>query len=448
MEEKTTLISRLRNRSPFQLITISFLGVIFLGSLLLTLPFASSGPGSCPYLDALFTSTSAVCVTGLVVYNTGTYWTLFGKAVILALIQIGGLGVITVIVTISIFAGRRIGLRERNLMQNVVNAPKIGGIIRFTRFLFLFTFAAECAGAVLLFPVFGRRYGVLKGIGYSIFHSISAFCNAGFDIISENEAFSSLSAYSSDVLLNIVIMLLIIVGGLGFFTWSDLVEKKFHWKRLLLQTKLIITVTAVLIIVPAVIFFLLAFADYGLKERTLLSLFQSVTARTAGFCTIDPGELSESARMLLSGLMMIGGSPASTAGGMKTTTAAVIVLSSVSYVRQRKNINTYNRSIAEGTIQAAYTLLVLYLTLCFAGSIAICAIEKQPMVNCIFECASALGTVGLTASLTPKLGAVSKGILIFFMYAGRVGGLTLAYAAFSSRKTETGKMPEENVMVG
>ena len=443
------LRSGLRKAKPFQLITVSFFAVILLGSLLLWLPAAKAGPGHCSYLDALFTSGSAVCVTGLVVHNTGTYWSVFGRTVILALIQIGGLGVITVLITVSIFTGKRIGLRQRNLMQNVVNAPKIGGIIRFTRFLFLFTFTAECAGAILLAPGFIRRFGLLEGIADAVFHSVSAFCNAGFDILDKNGTFASLTAYRSDTALNAVIMLLIIIGGLGFFTWNDLVDKRFRWKRLQMQTKLIITVSAVLILVPAFLFFFFEFTDGGWKDRILMSFFQSVTTRTAGFNTADISGMHESGRLVMIILMLIGGSPASTAGGMKTTTAAILILSMLTYVRQKKSVGAFGRAVSSRIVLEAYTLFILYLGFFLAGSGVISMAEKLPVIDCMFECASALGTVGLTTGITPGLGAVSKVILIFFMYYGRVGGLTLAYTALSiGRAAEQGRLPEEHVMIG
>ena len=442
------LKSGLRKVTPFQLITVSFLAVILLGSLLLSLPAATAGPGHCPWLDALFTSGSAVCVTGLVVQNTGTYWSAFGKTVILFLIQIGGLGVITVIITISTFTGRRIGLRQRDLMQNVVNAPKIGGIIRFTRFLFLFTFAAECVGAILLAPVFIRKFGFAEGIADAVFHSVSAFCNAGFDILDKKGTFASLTAYRSDTALNIVIMLLIVIGGLGFFTWRDLADKRFRWKRLLMQTRLIITVSAVLILLPAVLFFFFEYTEGGLRTRILTSLFQSVTTRTAGFNTAEIGSMHESGRLLMIILMLIGGSPASTAGGFKTTTAAVLVLSALTRARQKKEVGIFGRAVASNDVLNAYTLFMLYLAFFLTGSCLICTLEKLPVIDCMFECASALGTVGLSTGITPGLCAASKVILIFFMYFGRVGGLTLVYAALGSGRPEIGRLPEEHVMIG
>jgi trk system potassium uptake protein TrkH len=442
------ILSLFRKITPFQIITSGFLLVILLGSLLLYLPLSRAGDSPCSYLDALFTSTSAVCVTGLVVHNTGTYWSTFGHGVLAVLIQIGGLGVITVAITFSLLSGKKIGLRTRDLMQNAIGAPQLGGIIRFTRFLLLFTLLAESAGAFLLAPGFIRRYGVGNGIAKSFFHSISAFCNAGFDTLDKNGTFASLTRYSADLVVNLVIMLLIIIGGLGFFTWKDLIRNRFRWKNLKMQTRLILTTTALLILVPAIVFFFFQFTQGSLKERILMSLFQSVTTRTAGFNTADIGSLKEGSRLIMILLMLVGGSPGSTAGGIKTTTGAVLLLVLIRNIRRNRNIRVFGRTIPEESIQEAYTVFFLYLILFLTGSLVLSALEEFSMLDCMFECASALGTVGLSTGITASLGAVSKLILIFFMYFGRVGGLTLAYAALQTTRPNSGKLPEAHVMIG
>ena len=438
----------LRKIGPFQIITSSFLALILLGSLLLFIPAARSGGGSCSYLDALFTSCSAVCVTGLVVHNTATFWSFFGRGVILVLIQIGGLGVITVVIAVSLITGKRIGLRQRNLMQNAVNAPKIGGIIKFTRFLLIFTVLTELCGAVLLVPAFGHRYGLIGGIRKAVFHAVSAFCNAGFDILGDKTPYASLTGYQNNAVVNIVIMLLIIAGGIGFLTWDDMIRGKLRIKKMALQTKLILMTSGLLIVIPAILFFFFEFKTGGIGNRLLLSFFQSVTTRTAGFNTADIGAMSDRAKLIMIGLMLIGGSPGSTAGGLKTTTFAVIVLSASQYTRQRKNVSVMGRSLSMDVILNAFTLLVLYSLLFLSGSLLISVIEQLPVMDCMFECASALGTVGLTVGITPSLSAASKVILICFMYFGRVGGLTLAYAALSGDHGGAGRFPEEKVMIG
>ena len=442
------IILPIRKLSPFQIITFGFLIVILLGSILLYLPISQTGAVSCSYLDALFTSGSAVCVTGLVVQNTGSYWSTFGQTVIMVLIQIGGLGVITVVITVSLLSGRRIGLKSRDLMQNAIGAPQIGGIIRFTRFLILFTLLVECAGAFLLTPGFIRQYGLIDGIAKSFFHSISAFCNAGFDTLDTKGTFSSLTQYKDSVSVNVIIMLLIIIGGLGFFTWKDLLKNRFRWKNLQMQTRLILTASVLLILIPAVLFFFFEFTQGSMKERILQSLFQSVTTRTAGFNTAEIGNLHEGSRLIMILLMLVGGSPGSTAGGIKTTTGAILLLVLIRNIRKNRNISVFGRTVSNESISEAYTIFFLYLFMFLSGSLVLSTLEGFPIIDCMFECASALGTVGLTTGITPSLGTASKLILIFFMYFGRVGGLTLAYAALQAGRPRPGKLPEAPVMIG
>ncbi len=437
-----------RKITPFQMITMSFSLIILIGSLLLSLPVSSADGSHCSYLNALFTSCSAVCVTGLVVHNTASFWSPFGKTVILVLIQIGGLGVITCMIGVSLLTGKRIGLRHRNLMQNAVNAPKIGGIIRFTRFLLLLTLAAEGIGVLLLLLPFIRDYGVSQGCFKAVFHSISAFCNAGFDLLGDRIPYNSLCGYRGDVLVNITIMALIVAGGLGFMTWEDLFQTRFHWKKLRLQTRLILLVSALLILLPAIFFALFEFKNEAPLTRILLSAFQSVTTRTAGFNTAGLKEMSEGSRLIMITLMLIGGSSGSTAGGLKTTTLAVILLSAWSSLRRKKEVGAFGRSISSQVVIEAFTLLILYTVLLLIGTVVMSAIEHLPALDCMFECASALGTVGLSMGVTPGLGIVSKVILILFMYFGRVGGLTLAYSALSAGRHDPGRLPEETVVVG
>ena len=440
--------NKIRKISPFRIITFAFLLTILAGGLLLSLPAATVGDGRCVFLDALFTSGSAVCVTGLVVQNTATYWSVFGKTVILILIQIGGLGVVTVVIAVSLFTGKRIGLWQRNLMQNSVNAPQLGGIIRFTRFMLLFTVISEGIGMILLSFVFVGQYGLLNGIQKALFHSVSAFCNAGFDLLGDKVSFSSLTRYHGNILLNLVIMSLIIVGGLGFLTWEDLLQNRFRLKKCRMQTRIILITSLCLILFPALAFFFFEFEKWGIRDRILMSLFQSVTTRTAGFNTADFSDLSESGRLLTVILMLIGGSPGSTAGGLKTTTFAVVLLATISFIRQQKHVNAFGRRITTPVVREAFILILLYLLNLLAGTMIISRLERLPVLDCMFECASALGTVGLTTGITPSLGNVSKILLILFMYFGRVGGLTLAYSALAADKPEPGKLPVGQIMVG
>ena len=442
---------RKKQLTSAQIIIFGFMAVILFGAFLLMLPIASKGPGGTSFLDALFTSTSAVCVTGLIVHDTATYWTAFGQVVIIALIQVGGMGVVTVAVAIAMVSGKKIGLKERSTMQDAISAPKVGGIVRFTGFILKGTFLVELTGAVLMAPWFIRDFGFLKGIWYAVFHSISAFCNAGFDLMGGREPFSSLTSYVGNPVINFTIMMLIVVGGLGFLTWEDIRTNKLCWRKYRMQSKVILTTTVLLIIIPAVIFYFCEFngpqwQNHG--TRILASLFQSVTPRTAGFNTVDLASMSEPGQLLMAILMLIGGSPGSTAGGMKTTTLAVILLSAWGVFCRKGDAQCYGRRISEETVRYAAVVMIMYLTLCVGGAIIISYVEGLPMLTCIYETASAIATVGLTLGVTPGLGPVSHIILILLMYCGRVGGLTLVYAAISGVKPHVSRLPQEKITVG
>ncbi|MGN0242486.1 MAG: TrkH family potassium uptake protein [Lachnospiraceae bacterium] len=436
-----------RHVSSFHIILFGFAGTILLGTLLLMLPFASVERTVTSFSDALFTATSAVCVTGLVVQDTATHWSVFGQSVIMILIQIGGLGIVTVAVATAIISGRKIGLMQRSTMQESISAPKVGGIVRLTGFILKATFIMEIAGAVCLLPVFLRDFG-LRGIWMSVFHSVSAFCNAGFDLMGKNEAFSSLTSYSSEMLINVVIMILIIIGGMGFLVWDDIKTNKFHWKKYRMQTKVVLTTTAVLIVVPSVFFYFCEFDHFSGKERILSALFQAVTPRTAGFNTADLTRMSSTGRMLTIILMLIGGSPGSTAGGMKTTTIAVLVFSAISVFLRKDNVECFDRRIADSAIKNAAAILLMYLILFLFGGMIISEVEGLPLGSCLFETASAIGTVGLTLGITPMLGGISRMILIALMFFGRVGGLTIIFAAVSASRQNIAKKPQEKITVG
>lgn len=442
------MVKKKREFSSFQIMALGFAGVIVIGAIILMLPISSASGVRTPFINALFTSTTSVCVTGLIVYDTGTYWSEFGQAVILALIQIGGLGIITVAASFALIAGRRIGLFQRSTMQEAVAAPKISGIVRLTKFILRMTFGLEFMGAVIMAPKFISRFGIAKGLWFSVFHSISAFCNAGLDLMGENKAFSSLTSYVDDPVINLVIMGLIIFGGLGFLTWDDIHTHGIHLRKYRMQSKVILTTTGILILLPAILFFVLEFDDMPLKRRILASLFQAITPRTAGFNTVDLTLMSEPAKLIIIILMLIGGSPGSTAGGMKTTTFAVLIACSISVFKRQDSAKFYGRRIAHDAILTAATLAFMYIGLCITGGIIICFIEELPLLSCIFETASAIGTVGLTLGITTKLNIISKCILIIFMYIGRVGGLTLIYATLSEKKMYMGRFPLEKITIG
>ncbi len=424
------------------------MAVILLGSLLLMLPFSTRQAGGASFQDALFTATSSVCVTGLVVRDTATYWSGFGQAVILLLIQVGGMGVITVAVLFSIASGRKIGLMQRQTMQEAISAPQVGGIVRLTGFILKAVAVIEGVGFLALLPGFAREFGFGKGCWYALFHSVSAFCNAGFDLMGTKEPFSSLTAYHGSAVVNLTIMALIVVGGLGFLTWDDIRRNGYHFRKYRMQSKVIVCTTLVLIALPAVYFFFCEYAGAGLKDRLWMSLFQSVTTRTAGFNTADLAGMHDSGKLLMILLMLIGGSPGSTAGGMKTTTAAVLAATAIAVFKRQESAHFFGRRIPTESIRNAAAILLMYLTLFLTGAAVISYIEGLPLLTTLFETASAIGTVGLTLGITTQLCAASRLILVLLMFFGRVGGLTLIFAAVSETQKAALHFPKEKITVG
>lgn len=434
--------------SSFQIIILGFAGVIVLGALLLMLPISTQNGAVTPFSKTLFTATSAVCVTGLVVFDTASYWSGFGQLIILIMIQIGGLGVISVASFLSMLAGRKISLMQRQTMQNALSAPQMGGIVKLTRFIFLVSFAIEGIGALLLMPVFMTKYGI-RGIWMAVFHSVSAFCNAGFDLMgNQTGQYSSLTSFAGSGYVTLVICLLIMIGGIGFLTWKDIAVKKTRFKEYSMQTKVILVTTTILIVIPAVFFFFSDFAKEPLKDRICMSVFQAVTPRTAGFNTADLNKMSDAGRSVMMLLMLIGGSPGSTAGGMKTTTIAVLFANAIAVFRKRQNANCYGRRIDDSTVKNASAILFMYVFFSMLSAIIISITDGIPMQMGMFETFSAIGTVGLTLGITPTLSAVSRFVLIMLMFFGRVGGLTIIYAAFSQKDASTLKYPMENITVG
>ena len=439
---------RHRHISSFQVIILGFFSVIMMGSLFLMLPISTQDGMGASFPDAVFTATSAVCVTGLIIHDTATYWSFFGQLVILFLIQTGGMGVVTIAVSIATAAGRKISLMQRSTMQQSVSAHQVGGIVRMTMFILKASFVIELAGILLLAPVFCRDFGVLRGMWYAVFHSISAFCNAGFDLIGIREPFTSLTSYQGQPIVNLTIMALIIVGGIGFLTWADIKANKWHLKKYRMQSKVILSVTLFLILLPAVYFFFCEFSGLRAWERVWTSLFQAVTPRTAGFNTADLSLLSETGKMVVIILMLIGGSPGSTAGGMKTTTIAVLCASAHAVFTKKDSAHFFGRRIPEDTVKNAATILLMYVILFLGGGMAISSIEDIPLLSALFETGSAIGTVGLSLGVTPGLGQISRLILIVLMFFGRVGGLTLIFAALSERRGSNARYPQEKIIVG
>ena len=434
-----------RKLTSSQIIILGFSGVILFGTFLLMLPFSSRSGLATPFSEALFTSTSAVCVTGLIIHDTATYWSAFGQLVILLLIQIGGMGVITVAASFAMISGRKISLMQRSTMQEAISAPKVGGIVRLTGFIIKVTLVMELLCAAVMAPVFCRDFGKI-GLWMALFHSVSAFCNAGFDLLGVRTPFSSLTSYAANPVINFTIMFLIVFGG--FLTWDDIRTNRLHLHKYRMQSKVILCTTAVLLIAPAMYFYFFEFADLTQKERLLSSLFQAVTPRTAGFNTVELTDLSEAGQFITIALMLIGGSPGSTAGGLKTTTIAVLLTTAISTFRRRENAHLFGRRIDDDVVKNAATISLMYITLCCTGGLIISVSEGLPMLTCLFETASAVGTVGLSLGITPELNLLSRSVLILLMFFGRVGGLTLIFAALSSAQKKVSKLPKEKITVG
>ena len=434
--------------SSARIILFGFIIMIFVGASILSLPISSRSREFTPFIDALFTATSASCVTGLIVYDTATHWSVFGKIIIIAMIQCGGLGVVTMITVFTQVAGKKIGLRDRATLQSALSAPQIGGIVKLTSFIFKGTVIIEMIGAILMFPSFMKDFGVTKGIYYSIFHSISAFCNAGFDLMGDVSKFSSLTKYQSDIMINISIMLLILIGGLGFLIWKDILNYKFGIKRYSTQTKIILAMSVVLVIFPSVLFFFTEFSGLDIKTRILSSLFQAVTPRTAGFNTTDYTKFSDNGIAITIILMLIGGGSGSTAGGIKMSTIFILVATMCSVLKQDKEVAVFKKRIEPDIIKNAVAVFVMDVVLFVAGSMIISGIEGFSLKETMFECASAVATVGLTMGITPHLGIISKVLLIGMMYIGRVGGITLIFAAVTPKNNGNARYPKDQVAVG
>ena len=434
--------------TTFQIIALGFGLMILIGTLLLMLPVSSRLHTGTDFSDCLFTATSAVCVTGLVVRDTFTHWSPFGQAVILFLIQIGGMGVVTAALTLSFLSGRKIGLMQRSVMQEAISAPQVGGIVRLTKFIVLATAGIEFTGTLLLLPAFVPEFGWGKGIWYAVFHAVSAFCNAGFDLMGTHGAFSSMTGYAQNALVNIVLVLLITIGGIGFLVWNDVKEHGFRLKQYRLQSKIALTASAVMILIPFLWFMFSEMNQAPLGDRILPSLFQSVTLRTAGFNTMDLNSVSGGGQALMILWMLIGGSPGSTAGGMKTTTGAILLLTAFAIFRRKDHVTCFGRRVGEDAVRNAVAILIMYFLLFFVGGMIISRAENLPLMSCLFETASALGTVGLSLGITVRIGSVSRLILVALMFMGRVGGLTLIYAAQSVRRTSCSTLPMEKVTVG
>lgn len=432
---------KLKRGQTSQVIVAAFAAIIAVGTLLLMLPAASRSGEGHGFLTALFTATSATCVTGLVAGDTYTLWSGFGQVVIILLIQIGGLGFMTISAMISMLLRRRINLRERMMLAQSFNISSFEGLVRLVRHVLWATMTIELAGAALLSLRFTRDFGFWPGIARGLFHSISAFCNAGFDILGSVSPGSSMMMYAGDPLVCITLALLISLGGLGFFVWEDVYSAK-SFKRLQLHSKLVLLISAGLLGFGTV-FFMGAewnnpgtMGDMTVPQKLLAALFQSATLRTAGFASVDQAQLTEASKGFSMVLMLIGGSPGSTAGGIKTVTVGVIALSCVADLRGRKNVQVFGCGIPRKTISSAVSLAIIMLTLAFGGSIVLTLADDVSLTAAMFETFSAIATVGISLGITPGLSAVSKVMLVLFMFFGRVGIMTIGIALMTADKTE------------
>ena len=447
----------IRNKSlnSTRVVALSFGLIILLGALLLTLPIASRDGHSAGFFTGLFTATSATCVTGLVVADTWTQWSLFGQVVILGMIQLGGLGFMTVITLISLLSHRRIGLSERLIMVSTLNLNDLDGVVRVVRHALMGTAVFEVAGALLMAIRLIPRFGVVKGIWHSIFHSVSAFCNAGFDLMGGSTGpYSSLAAYHDDPIILITTAVLIIVGGLGFFVWEDVARSRC-WRKLTIYTKLVLALTGMLLVFGTVFFFFAEGSNAGTMggmgggERLLNSFFQSTTLRTAGFNVVDQGAMRDGSKVISCVLMLIGGSSGSTAGGLKTVTVWVLFMVLLSSLRGHDTLVFRGRSLSARRALNAVTLFMMVTFLFVSSAVVISLLDDVPFLSAAFETASALGTVGVTTGITSHLSMVSQIILIVLMYTGRVGVLSFSLA-FIAHKNSSAKIkyPEFNIMLG
>lgn len=441
-----------RGLSQTQFIAFGFFLLIMAGTLLLMLPASSKSRQGMDFLGALFTATSASCVTGLVVADTWTQWSLMGQIVILALIQIGGLGFVTIGVFLSILLRRRIGLKERGLMQESSSALQIGGVVRLTKKIIMGTALFEGAGALLLAIRFIPQHGLWRGMYYSVFHSVSAFCNAGFDLMGFQKPYNSLSAYCDDWLVNLVVMSLIIIGGSGFIVWDDLSKNRLHFRRCLLQTKLVLIVTGALVFGGAAAFYVLErdnlMAGMSVSGKILASLFCAVTPRTAGFNTLDTGALTDGSKFLTIILMFIGGSPGSTAGGAKTTTIAVLFLYVWASIQRTYGVNIMGRRLEDDVIKQASSVFTINLFLAVSVSLVIMGIQPLSLSDALFETFSAIGTAGMTTGVTRDLAPLSKFLVALLMYCGRIGSMSFALAFTQQKRLVRVQNPVEKINVG
>ena len=437
--------------SPTRLIALGFLALILVGTLILMLPIASK-EASATFSEALFTATSATCVTGLVVRDTFTSWSGFGQAVILILIQIGGLGLMTVITLFSFALGKRLGLYNRIVLMQSAGNMTLSGVSNLVRKIIPFAFVMEGTGAILLSFRFIPEFGWGKGIWFSLFHSVSAFCNAGFDLMGGRSPFSSLTYYVSDPYVILTLSALVIIGGLGFLVWRDVTNCGFRFSKYQLHTKLVLVSSGILLVGGWLLFLIFewnaSMSELTVPGKILAAFFQSVSPRTAGFNSIDLTRLSESGNLLSNVLMLIGGSPGSTAGGMKTTTVAVLLLCTWTSARGRRRDNVFRYSLDRDMLRQACSIVMIYLTMAIFAIMLLCAIEPVSVKEAMFEVNSAIATVGSTLGITPDLSLAGRLLIILLMFVGRLGGLTFTLIFAQQRPEPPIDRPTGKLLIG
>ena len=450
-ETKRPMKSKKPTLTYTQTIVLGFLFLILGGAVLLSLPISSRAGKWTPFADALFTATSATCVTGLVLYDTYTHWSTFGQVVIMFLIQIGGVGFMTVITVFSIFLGRKMGLHERQLLMQSSGMLKLTGIVGVIKRIALMSLAIQAVGAVLLATRFVPQMG-LRGIYFAIFHAVASFCQAGFELMGRYQPLSSLTLYADDPVVILTVILLVVIGGVGFIVWDDIWTHKLRLAKYTLHSKIALTTTAALVVLGWVLFYLFEmgglFAEFSRSERAMLSLFQSITPRTAGFNIADTAQLSGASVLLTMIFMIIGGSSGSTSGGVKVTTFTILVINAINSIRKTNNLVLFKRKISDETIKNASALICIYLFVIVLATLILAAVEPFGMKEALFESISAVGTVGLSLGVTQSLSTTGKIVITLLMFAGRVGLLTLLFALVKKHPNPPIERPVEKVLIG
>lgn len=435
-----------------QIIVLSFVLLILIGGILLCLPISSADGNPTPPLNAFFTATSASCVTGLIIYDTFTHWSFFGKVVIISLIQVGGLGFMSFISMFSVFLKKRISVYERRLLMQAEGNMRLSGVIALLKRIVYGTFMFESIGAVILATRFIPKMGMKQGILNAIFHAISAFCNAGFDLMGKYEQYSSVTHFANDPVVLITLMALITIGGIGFLVWTDVIKFKAKLKKYSLHSKIVLSTSAILVVIPTLLFLVFesngVLKDMGIFDKIVNATFLAISPRTAGFNSVNLTEISQSSEIITDILMLIGGSPGSTAGGLKTTTFAVLILSMIAASRHDTHPQIFKRRLSDDILKQSTAIFTIYVTASLVAITVICALENSDIPSVAFEVISAIGTVGSTKGLTPTLCGISKIIIMILMFGGRVGGLSFALFLAEKKENVPIDRPSENILVG